>query len=58
VRRGRQCSTRAARSAAPPSARAGAGSWEKQMRGSGGSLEPPEPLPTHLHTAYRVCGVS
>ena len=25
---------------------------EKQMRGSGGSLEPPGPLPTHLHTVH------
>jgi hypothetical protein len=25
---------------------------EKQIRGSGGSLEPPGPLPMHLHTAY------
>jgi hypothetical protein len=24
----------------------------KQMRGPGGSLEPPGPLPTHLHTVY------
>jgi hypothetical protein len=25
---------------------------EKQIRGSGGSLEPPGPLPMHLHTVY------
>jgi hypothetical protein len=31
---------------------------EKQIRGSGGSLEPPGPLPMHLHTvcvAYSEC---
>ena len=31
---------------------------EEQIRGSGGSLEPPGPLPTHLHTvhmAYSEC---
>ena len=27
------------------------GDREKHMRGSGGSLEPPGPLPMHLHTA-------
>ena len=30
------------------------GVGEKQIRGSGGSLDPPGPLPTHLHTAYIV----
>jgi hypothetical protein len=25
---------------------------EKEIRGSGGSLEPPGPLLTHLHTVY------
>jgi hypothetical protein len=25
---------------------------EKEIGGSGGSLEPPGPLPTHLHTVY------
>jgi hypothetical protein len=28
---------------------------EKQIRGSGGSLEPPGPLPTHLYTVYVEC---
>ena len=28
------------------------GNGEKQIRGSGGSLEPPGPLPMHLHTVY------
>jgi hypothetical protein len=25
---------------------------EKHIRDSGGSLEPPVPLPTHIHTVY------
>ena len=28
---------------------------EKQIWGSGGSLEPPGPLPMHLHTVYMAC---
>jgi hypothetical protein len=28
------------------------GAREKQIRGSGGSFEPPEHLPTHLRTVY------
>jgi hypothetical protein len=31
---------------------AGVRTREKQIRGPGGSLDPPEPLPTHPHTVY------
>ena len=35
-----------------PLSRAAQGEGDRGFTGSGGSLEPPGPLPTHLHTVY------